>query len=102
MDFSNEQIIWLVETFKANTYKRGFKGDVKANYEEAEMILRGFDKPKPRSCSCDYTSLTRITNSFFEQYESQILNSYNELTQHLSTTETTTKRGRKTTSLVKG
>ena len=92
MDFSTEEAIWLIEVFKNNTYLRGFKGDVKANYEEAERILRGWDKTNPRSCSCDFPALTRITNSFFEQYQAQILELYNEHTQYTSSTNTTTKR----------
>ena len=92
MEISKEQAVWLVEVFKANTYLRGFKGDVKANYEKAEMILRGWDKTNPRSCSCDFPALTRITNSFFEQYQAQILELYNEHTQYTSSTNTTTKR----------
>jgi len=92
MDFSTEEAIWLIEVFKNNTYLRGFKGDVKANYEEAERILRGWNKTNPRSCSCDFPALTRITNSFFEQYEAQILELYNEHTQYTSSTNTTTKR----------
>ena len=95
MEISKENAIWLVEVFKANTYLRGFKGDVKANYEKAEMILREWDKPNPRSCKCDFPSLTRITNSLYEQYETQILELYNEPTQYTSSTDTTTKSSRK-------
>ena len=100
MDFSTEEAIWLIEVFKNNTYLRGFKGDVKANYEKAEMILRGWNKTNPRSCSCDFPALTRITNSFFEQYEAQIMEIYNgESTQYTSSTTTTTKSGRKKQSV---
>ena len=99
MDFSTEEAIWLIEVFKNNTYLRGFKGDVKANYEKAEMILRGWDKTNPRSCSCDFPALTRITNSFFEQYEAQIMEIYNESKEYTPSTTTTTKSGRKRRSI---
>jgi len=104
MEINKEQAIWLVEVFKANTYGRGFKGDVKANYEEAERLLRGWDKPNVRTCSCEYTALTRVTNSFYDQYEAQIMEKYNETepTQHVSSTDTITKPRGKGRSIQKG
>jgi len=103
MEFSKEQAVFLVEVFKANTYGRGFKGNVYSNYLKAEMYLRGWGETNPRSCDCEYPALTRIVNSLYDQYEPQILEIYyeKESTQHLSTTNTTTKSGRKGRSIQK-
>ena len=95
MNFTYEETKWLVEVFKLQTMGRGFKGDVYNNYLEAERILRGWDATKPRGCSCEYPSLTRMTHSFYQQYESQILEIYNGNTEgsemgNGSTTETST------------
>ena len=108
MNFTYEETKWLVEVFKLQTMGRGFKGDVYNNYLEAERILRGWDATKPRGCSCEFPSLTRMTHSFYQQYESQILDIYNNgntegsemgdgsTTETSTSTETTTKsRGKR-------
>ena len=112
MDFTYEETKWLVEVFKAQTWGRGFKGNVYNNYLEAERILRGWDATKPRGCSCEYPALTRMTHSFYQQYESQILEIYNgnkdrdqvgnghtEEEQTSAQTEITTKSTRKRRSV---
>jgi len=45
-------------------------------WNEAERILRGWDKPQPRSCSCEYKTQARMVKSFFSQYETQIRELY--------------------------
>ena len=82
---------WIVDYFDTQCANRGFKNGVKECYLEAERILRGWDKIQPRSCSCEYPALTRMVHSMREQYDSQIMELYNEQ----DDTTTSTKRGRK-------
>lgn len=98
MELSKEQAVWLVDVFKAQTYGRGFKGDVYQNYLEAERIFYGRDAKQPRGCSCEYPALTRMVNSFYDQYEPQIMELYNE--EEVQQDKTINKkRGRKSRSV---
>tara|TARA_R110000803_G_scaffold45840_1_gene96346 strand:- start:536 stop:865 length:330 start_codon:yes stop_codon:yes gene_type:complete len=103
MELNKEIAVWLVDTFKKTAYGRGFKGNVYQDYLEAERIFYGRDAKQPRGCSCEYPALTRIVNSFYDQYESQIMELYEEKnTKKLSQTKTTnSKSGGKKLSIRK-
>jgi hypothetical protein len=92
MNLNKEQAVWLVDVFKATAYGRGFKGNVYQNYLEAERILRGWDTTKPRGCSCEFPSLTRMVNSFYDQYEPQIMELYNEPAKKIQRKRPTNKK----------
>ena len=64
---TQKDAIFLKEEFEKNALGRILKGRVLDTYYEAERILRGWDKPQRRSCSCDFKNMARITTSLFEQ-----------------------------------
>ena len=64
---TQKEAIFLKEEFEKNALGLILKGRVLDTYYEAERILRGWDKPNRRSCSCDFKNMARITTSLFEQ-----------------------------------
>lgn len=75
---TQEQAIFLKEEFETKALGRILKGTVLDSYYKAEMILRGWDKPKPRGCSCEYKNMARIVTSLFEQSKPTIDKLYEE------------------------
>ena len=73
-----QEVIFLKEEFENRAKGLILKGKVLDTYYEAERILRGWDKKKPRGCSCDYKNMSRIVTSLFEQNKDTIDRLYNE------------------------
>ena len=67
-----QEAIFLKEEFESNALGRILKGKVLDIYYEAERILRGWDKKKPRGCTCKYKNMARIVTSLYEQNKETI------------------------------
>jgi hypothetical protein len=67
-----QEAVFLKEEFEKKAQGLILKGKVLDIYYESERILRGWDKKKPRGCSCDYSNMSRIVNSLFEQNKETI------------------------------
>ena len=80
---TQEQVIFLKEEFEAKAKGLILRGKVLDAYYEAEKILRGWDKKKPRGCSCEYRNMASIVNSLFDQNKSTIDQLYSEYKEQL-------------------
>jgi len=75
---TKKDAIFLVEEFEKNALGLILKGKVLNTYYEAERILRGWDKPKPRGCSCELKGMATQVRSLFDQYRQDIYRLYEE------------------------
>ena len=75
---TQEQAIFLVEKFEKQALGRILKGEVLEYYYKAEMILRGWDRKKPRSCTCEYKNMARIVASLYDQHKTEAHRLYEE------------------------
>ena len=69
---------YIVDYFDVKCNGRGFKGDVKNCYQEAERILLGKEQQNNRGCTCEYPVLCRMVHNLREQYNDEIMKLYNE------------------------
>ena len=75
---TQQEAIFLKEEFESNALGRILKGKVLDIYYEAERILRGWDKKKPRGCTCEYRNMSRIVTSLYEQKKAEIEQLYEQ------------------------
>lgn len=75
---TQQEAIFLKEEFENNALGLILKGKVLDIYYEAERILRGWDKKKPRGCTCEYKNMARIVTSLYEQRKAEIEQLYEQ------------------------
>lgn len=59
---------WLLEEFPKFVGRSMMKETLQAYYK-AEMILNGWEKTKPRTCSCQLGDLAREVNMKYEKFK---------------------------------
>lgn len=103
MQYSEEALIFLVETFATKVYERSLRGFVLEGYYVAEMYLTGRTEVNRRDCPCQYRNLSNYVNGLWELEKDSVYFQYNQL-KNPTTDETspaiettTAKRGRKST-----
>jgi hypothetical protein len=67
MNYSEEALIFLVETFGPKAYDRTLRGIVLEAYYQAEMYLLNRTEKQYRSCTCQYRNLANYVNNLWLQ-----------------------------------
>lgn len=96
-----EDAKWIKEYYDTQVHGRTLRGVVMEGYYEAERILNGWDEVQKRDCTCKWRNVAFSVHALRDRYSTEINKLYDEYKQTLQP-KTTTKRGRKKTSVEKG
>lgn len=79
MNYSEEALIFLVETFIPKVYDRTLRGFVLEGYYVAEMYLTGRTEINRRECTCQYRNLFTFVNNLWAQERDTVLIQYDAM-----------------------
>ena len=100
MNYSEEALIFLVETFVPKVYQRTIRGFVLEGYYMAEMYLTGRTEIQRRECTCQYRNLANYVNNLWEQERDTVIIQYDAMKNAVNNVDTAveapkSKAGRK-------